>query len=98
MILDRLRELDPAGLELGHGLFDVVAVERDLGGAGWRRVVLVRVNAEVCFRGVEDQPSLADVGQAASSRSRAIAWLSQYRPSTRKALRLMPSCSKPSRS
>src|SRR5712692_9875319 len=57
-------ELDAPLLELGNGSADVVAVERDVGGAGRRTFCpFSGMAAQVRLGKVEDQPAFADVGE-----------------------------------
>jgi cytochrome c553 len=44
-----LRELDPSGLKLFDCFFDVVAVEGDVGGTGWRVAILVSRDTRARF-------------------------------------------------
>ena len=57
-------ELDAAGAQVGDGPLDVVAVERQIVGAGGAAThgTVGGVNAQVAGRKIEDQPALTDVG------------------------------------
>src|SRR5262249_23048601 len=67
VILDRRGEGNVPAAQVGHGPFDVVAVERDVVGAGVAGI-LDRVDTQVSLGEIEDPPALADVGAGKPDR------------------------------
>ena len=66
-------ELDALGLELGHGLVDIVAHQVETVGARWLSALLVaffrcRVNAQLGRRKREDQPARVGLDELESER------------------------------
>ena len=79
VVFDLLRKLNSSGLKLAHRLGDVIAVERNVGGAGGGLFAIGWVYPDIRFGGIENQPAITDVRSLNPNLSRrnarsSLAW------------------------